>query len=110
MVFYNEKEQLYLKTDASGVGLRACLLQNEGWNMVPKEWSTWQCNAVANTVCKQKPDKCRHLLQQYGKRCARHTTWCRKIPLLPFFLWGKCDHRPQTVDSNTQERCGKVIT
>ena len=35
--FYNEKEQQYLDTDASGIGLRAGLLQVRGGMQFPKD-------------------------------------------------------------------------
>ena len=60
---------------------------SEGQNLVPMEWSTWQCSLVANSVCKQKPDKCWDML----------------------YLWGKHDHRKQTAGSNIHERCSKPI-
>ena len=40
MEFYNVKQQLYLETDALGASLRKSSA-NEGWNVVPKEWTTW---------------------------------------------------------------------
>ena len=56
MAFYNEKEQLYLETDASGVGLGTSLCKGR-WNVVPKEWSTQQCSTAVISICKQKPYK-----------------------------------------------------
>ena len=37
MAFYNEKRELYLETDALGVGLRASPLEMREWNVAPKQ-------------------------------------------------------------------------
>ena len=95
MMFYNEKEQLYLKTDALGVGLGECLIQARDRMWFPRKEA---CNNF------------RDLLQQYRKRSTRPTTWSRKfLPPLPH-LRGKYDHRPQTAGGNIQERCSKSMT
>ena len=50
---------------------------NEGQHVVPKEWSTWQCNTAASSICEQEPDKCRNLIQQHRKRSHSHIPWPR---------------------------------
>ena len=37
------------------------------WHMALKEWSTWPCSVVVNSICKQEPDKCRILIQQHRR-------------------------------------------
>ena len=57
MAFYNKKEQLYLETDALGVGIGVRLLQVRDGNAIPKEGNNQQCSAVTNSICKQKLNK-----------------------------------------------------
>ena len=60
MEFYNEKEQLYLETDAMVVGLGASLLQvrDEMWFL--RNVTSISAHIVGNIVCKQKPGKCKN--------------------------------------------------
>ena len=55
MAFYNEKEQLYLWTDTSGVGFRASLLQvRDGvWfprNKAPDDAILWLVAFLSNSL------------------------------------------------------------
>ena len=58
MKFYNDTKLLYLETNASGIGLRAALLQLRDNTVCQKGHSTRQHNVLTYHICEQKFNGC----------------------------------------------------
>ena len=99
MKFYDETNPLYIKRDASGVGLGATLLQTRNNTSCAKD------EAPDNSILRHIPfaskslDCNRKKIQQYRKRSTRHTIWAGTIPPLLFCKRGECNYRSQTTQS-----------
>ena len=61
MKFYNETKPLYLKMDASGIGLGVALLQTRDGMTCPRDTAPDKHHSEANCISKQMSD-------QYGKK------------------------------------------
>ena len=53
--------------------VRSWCSAGKGWNVVPKNWSTWQCSTVTNSICKQESHQCRNTVWQHWERDALGT-------------------------------------
>ena len=92
MKFYNERELLYVETDASGVFLGAWLLQ-------VREGMKYPCDeAACNTIhpiplYQQQPILCGNQMQQHQEGSTQHITKIRNIPSLMVCLWSQHNYK-----------------
>ena len=108
MKFYDETQPLYLERDASGIWLRADLLQTRTLYKLPKTQSSRQQHIHTHCICKQELVKCRKKIQQHWKRGTRYITWAQEAPSLPLCQRGQYNNRSQTASSILQEICSNA--
>ena len=88
MKFYDDTKALYLKTDASRVGLGAALLQVQ-------EGTTWQKDMVLdNTILCPTAFASKSLMDAEHRysNIEREVAWAQKISLLLFCKGGLCNY------------------
>ena len=105
---YDETKPLHFETDASGVGLRAGLLQKRNSTSCPRDMAP-DNNIHRPIIFASKSIQCREEIQQYRKRSIRYITWPRKIPSLLLCKRGEYNYRLQANSGNIQERHGNII-
>ena len=110
MKIYDETLLLYLETYASGIGLRAALLQTRGGTSFPRNIAPDNSILKTHPVCKREPVVCRMMIKQHWKRITRYTIWAQKVPSLLLCGRGGYNNRSQTTSGNLQERCSNTVS
>ena len=97
MKIYYETEPLYIGMDASGVGLRAALLQKKKWYKLLQGQSTRQQHTHTHCICEQEPVKCGKNIQQHREALDSI------IPSLLLCERGEYKYRSQSTSHNIQK-------